>query len=310
MENSPLVSIVIPVYNVEKYIGVCLDSCLEQTYKNIEVILVDDGSSDCSAEIVDGYVARDGRIRQFRQENQGVAAARNRGVKLSVGDYIVHLDADDFLELNYVELMMNAALQNEADLVCCDAYRWTNEGVRTPFYLGPKEIAVNNGIDFLEANLPTFLWAKLYKRETFVNLIAQKTNVSDDAFFNYQALPRCKKVIFLKENLYYYRYNNSSIMNRDRAYLSSQYLEHAIQRRDLLDNELITDKIRDLLLYDNIGMIIRYLRFVGYDRRIKVLIDVTFHEYKFPIPTAKHFRMGVFLLVAKFFPKIALKLTK
>lgn len=310
MNSHPLVSIIVPVYNVAKYLCECLDSCLAQTYKNIEVVVVNDGSTDDSSLIIEKYVAQDNRFKELRQKNQGLPRARINGVNFSSGDYILHLDGDDFLEVNCVELMVEAAINNGADMVYSDAYHWTNEGKKTPIKINPKDLPINTGMEFLESNIPMFVCMKMYRREIFLNLIPQNCNVSEDYFFNLQALPRCKKVFYVKECLYYYRMNPDSIMNSKMSNIAKQYLIHAFQRRELFSSINYTDKVKNGLSFDNIRVIFRYFKFVGIDDQVMKLVDITFREYKFHFSkNPKVFKMSIFLIFSKVTPKIALWMT-
>ncbi|MDR1049165.1 MAG: glycosyltransferase, partial [Synergistaceae bacterium] len=111
-------SVVIPVYNTEKYLSKCLEHIIHQTYTNLEVIVIDDGSSDNSASIADEYEKRDQRIKVIRQPNSGPSAARNRGLEAATGDYVHFMDSDDFVELDYYEKMLAVAVHTQADIVC------------------------------------------------------------------------------------------------------------------------------------------------------------------------------------------------
>ena len=123
MQNKN-VSVIIPVYNVEKYLRLCVDSVLAQTYENLDIILVDDGSKDGSGEICDGFAQRDSRIRVIHQKNAGAGAARNAGIAQAKGDYVVYVDADDTIERNYLELLS----QHDEDLVFIDVDRVDGKG--------------------------------------------------------------------------------------------------------------------------------------------------------------------------------------
>ena len=120
-EKKPLISIIVPVYNVEDYIEECLESLVKQTYKNLEIILIDDGSTDNSGEICDDYVLKDTRIKCFHQINQGVGAARNKGLEVAEGELIGFVDPDDYCDLEMFLEMYKSMKEDEADIVCC---RW------------------------------------------------------------------------------------------------------------------------------------------------------------------------------------------
>jgi glycosyltransferase involved in cell wall biosynthesis len=120
MNRKPLVSVIIPVYNTEKYIRQCVDSVINQTYKNLEIILVDDGSTDNSTQICDCYAARDERVSVIHKENGGVASARNAGIKRINGDYFTFVDSDDYLLSAFTEKLLSVLLNSGSDIACCN----------------------------------------------------------------------------------------------------------------------------------------------------------------------------------------------
>ena len=121
--NQGLVSIIVPVYKAEKYIHQCIDSLLAQTYRNIEVILVDDGSPDNCGKICDEYAAKDCRVKVIHQQNGGVSVARQTGIDHATGEYSIHADPDDWVEPNMIEELVTKAVADNADMVICDFYR-------------------------------------------------------------------------------------------------------------------------------------------------------------------------------------------
>lgn len=302
-----LVSIIIPIYNVEKYLDECLNSAIHQSYRNIEIIAVNDGSPDGSGDIIEKFMGMDSRVKHIRQENQGLPRARVNGIAASKGEYLLHLDGDDFLADNCVERMMAEAMKNDADVVYSDAYRWADSDDCQKIIINPLKLSTKNGIEYFESGISTFIWGKLYKREISLNLIPQTVNVNEDVFFNLQMLPRCERIVYLQESLYYYRVNRDSIMNSRRSAIAAQYLEHAMQRRALDSDQ----RIKDILLYDNISIIYRYLKYIGIDDRIKMLIHLTYGEYKFPRPKSfKELKMNFLLFLSKFSPRVACLLCK
>ena len=112
MKNTPLVSIIIPVYNVEQYLDQCMETVLGQTYSNLDIILVDDGSKDKSSQMCDEYVAKDKRVKVLHKENGGLSSARNKGLELAKGQYIIFPDPDDYLEKDYIQTIINTIKTN------------------------------------------------------------------------------------------------------------------------------------------------------------------------------------------------------
>ena len=135
-ELSPKVSVIVPVYNADKYLHQCVDSILAQTFTNIEVLLIDDGSLDDSGKICDDYAQKDSRVRVLHKENGGVAAARQTGLDASTGDYIIQFDSDDYVESNIIELLVKKVMEEEADIVICD-YDNVYENNSLPMHVNP-----------------------------------------------------------------------------------------------------------------------------------------------------------------------------
>ena len=124
LNETPLISVIIPVYNVEPYFRQCLNSVVGQTYEKLEILIIDDGSTDECGKICDEYAERDGRIKVFHTENRGLSAARNLGIDEAGGEYINFIDSDDWFELNAIETAVNAAIDSKADIVC---FRYVKE---------------------------------------------------------------------------------------------------------------------------------------------------------------------------------------
>ena len=122
MKNIDLISIIIPVYNVEQYLSRCIDSVINQTYKNLEIILIDDGSTDDSGEICDEYALKDNRIKVMHKQNGGVSSARNEGLDISKGNYIGFIDSDDFIEKDMYEFLYDLLTKNNCDISCCNKF--------------------------------------------------------------------------------------------------------------------------------------------------------------------------------------------
>ncbi len=120
MNNEALISVIVPVYNVEKFVGRCLNSILNNTYKNLEIICIDDGSTDNSLEVLRAYEAKDSRVHVYSQNNHGIAYTRNAGTRLSTGDYVAYIDSDDWIHRRYFELLMNAMYAADADIAMCN----------------------------------------------------------------------------------------------------------------------------------------------------------------------------------------------
>lgn len=208
-----MISIIVPVYNSEKYIDKCLDSILNQTYKDLEIVLVNDGSNDQSLKILEKYALRDTRIKVVNQENKGVAAARNTGLDNATGEYILYVDSDDWIENNMVERMVE--LSANADIVFCG-----NDNAVSPEFVKKiigitKEIWNKDKIiyEFLRHKIMSgMLWNKLIKRSlTDGCRFNPKTGYGEDAEFLWQVLQNTNSMIVTNEILYHHVPDENSI---------------------------------------------------------------------------------------------------
>ena len=212
---QPLISIIIPVYNVEKYLDECIQSCINQTYKNIEIILIDDGSSDKSAEICKEYAELDSRIIFKSIPNSGVAHARNVGIGISNGSYITFVDSDDFIDEKYCEVMYNLLVDSDADIACCTSYYLQNtDGTYKTVQLPPDYTneAIYTFDEYKHSKRGLFGGAmSLYKRKCLkilFPLLKQGEDTAHGVLVSYYIKPY---IVFCDAALYYYRYNIGSI---------------------------------------------------------------------------------------------------
>lgn len=212
------ISIIIPVYNVEKYIEECLESIVNQTYKNLEIILIDDASPDKCPEICDRYALQDNRIIVIHQNNMGLSGARNSGIEKATGDYILFWDSDDYLALDYCEKMLRAAQCCHADITVGEIITVDETG---------KEIDDDNGLHFKQSKvvdnheavqmlicqkeMKGFACGKLYKKEIVEGIVFPIGKVYEDRFTVPKYFHKAKAVYLCKGANAYYRIRNSSI---------------------------------------------------------------------------------------------------
>ena len=213
-----MISIVVPVYKSEKTLGGCLDSLLAQTYQDIEVICVVDGSPDSCGDICDAYAKKDRRVKSIKRENGGVSSARNRGIEEAKGEYLLFVDSDDTVEPTYCEKMWNAHLETGAELVICGFHHWyvgrdvikvpSNPGV----YLtgvGESQQSVAGAAfakDFLTLYQEGFLnmpWNKLFKKE-LAGRFDTSLSLGEDLLFNMSYLEQCEKAAVIRDALIHY----------------------------------------------------------------------------------------------------------
>ena len=210
------VSVIIPVYNAEKYIERCIDSVVNQTYKNIEILLIDDGSSDNSPAICDNWAKNDSRIIVFHQQNSGVSAARNKGIELSIGDYISFVDSDDFIAENTIEKAVTAVDKNDADIVCFGVYR-VNESekiIESTENIEEKTVSSKEALlDLSRGKLHDYPCNKLYKRKLFDNIRYPVGKTFEDIATTYKLFLNSAKITYLPQELYFYRRRKGSIIH-------------------------------------------------------------------------------------------------
>lgn len=208
-----LVSVILPVYGVEKYLPECVDALLAQSYQNLEIILVDDASPDSCPAICDSYAAKDSRVRVIHKKNGGAASARNAGLDAARGDYICFVDSDDTVEADYVQTLLETV--GDADMAMCGFSLCSRRGC--------KEEKVAPGIydregfllRFLEDWSCSLLWNKLFTRDAIGGLRMEEGHRVDDEFFTYQVALNCRKVTVTGKPLYRYRLRSSSVMQDD-----------------------------------------------------------------------------------------------
>lgn len=211
-----LVSVIVPIYNVELYLVECIESILEQTYTNYEIILVNDGSTDSSGSICDKYEKQNNNIKVIHKKNGGLSSARNMGIEKAKGNYYVFIDSDDVVHKDYLNNMMKIAIKYNADIVACDF----TTGEECFWEDVPKNIEVRKGKQVLEQMnnrdvLVTVAWNKLYKRYFFddLNLRYKNGKIHEDMFLAPKLLDNCNIMAIINEKLYFYRNRSNSIMN-------------------------------------------------------------------------------------------------
>src|SRR5574344_234876 len=213
-ERMPKVSVIVPVYNVEKYIGKCLDSLVNQTLKDIEIIVVNDGSTDNSEEIIKEYKKNYNNIIYAKKENGGLSDARNFGLVYATGEYIAFVDSDDFVDKTIYEKMYAKAKETESDYVECDFY-WSYPMKKTSNAYKNK---LDTGIRYAnKKEMMTYArvvaWNKLIKREIIKEKFPVGMHYEDIEFF-FKLIPNIKKFAFVEEPLVYYVQREGSLVNK------------------------------------------------------------------------------------------------
>ena len=215
---NPVISVIVPIYKVEEYLSRCIDSIINQTYKNLEIILVDDGSPDNCPKICDDYAKKDNRIKVIHKENGGLSDARNAGVRASTGEYIVFVDSDDWIELSMLDTLYNLLADNRCDVASC-GIRMVWEDNRPSKLLFPFEgCHILEGteyiLDCLISNkyLVQTVWNKIYKANIIKNIDFPKGKINEDEYWSWQVIAKTNRVVCLDIALYNYAQRDGSIM--------------------------------------------------------------------------------------------------
>lgn len=216
---NDMISVIIPVYNVAQYLPECMNSILNQDHRNLEVILIDDGSKDDSGEICDHYAAADSRVKVIHQQNGGAAAAKNAGLRIATGDYLSFVDADDYLEPDVYGYMVKALEESGADAIHCNFREvYQNHGEDSLVNTGRSQVSSREYlVRFTKDWSCPLLWNKLYKRNLFEDVFFEEGHKIDDEYFTYQGFLRDCTILCDEKIIYNYRKRRSSVMSRPEA---------------------------------------------------------------------------------------------
>lgn len=223
-----LISVIIPIYKVELYLNRCIQSIVDQTYSNLEIILVDDGSPDKCPVICDEWEKKDHRIKVLHKENGGLSDARNEGMQIMTGDYVSFIDSDDWISCDMYEKMLNKIKQQKADICECQ-FQKTSGNIKNDIQQQIDNVNVLNKKEALKAvveeKINPVVWNKIYRRDIVEGLFFEKGKCNEDEFWTYKAVDRAEKIIQIEDVCYYYFYREDSIINET----------YKIQRLDALD---------------------------------------------------------------------------
>lgn len=300
-EEKELISIIVPVYNVKKYLKKCLDSLLNQTYKNLEVILVNDGSTDGSDKICDEYAEKDSRVVCISQQNLGLSAARNAGMKIAKGQYFAFVDSDDYVHKDFILTLYKCIKKNNASIALCQRLEIDENAInkkidecvinddKNEYIISGKdaflELYRDDSVDFIVA------WNKLYHRKFLDDLNFPQGKIHEDEFAIPMLLYGADKIVYKKLPLYFYIKRQGSIM-LDGFSIRHLDLEEALQKRiDFYQKEKLNDCIGKGLhhfigqsLYD-IGRMGK--KFPKEKRKLKITIIKYYLKYNKKDPKRK-----------------------
>lgn len=291
MIEKKIVSIIIPIYNVEMYLEKCIDSVLKQTYKNIEIILVNDGSTDNCKKMCDDFSKLDSRIKVFHKENGGLSDARNYGINNATGDYITFIDSDDYVKKDFIEKLYNAITTNKCDIAICGHEDLYPDRIKRYAF---SEKYVNEKVMGKEETLKHMLykdgydvsaWAKLYKRSLFDEVLFPKGRLFEDAATTYKLIILSEKIVYINYIGYEYVIRKNSISNEN---FNERKLDLILSTNEMCDEiENLFPNLKDASIRRRVYANFSTLRFMNnvsneYDEKIDEIIG-TINKYKMNI---------------------------
>lgn len=215
-QNKPLISVIVPVYNVEKYVGRCLNSIIHQSYTNLEIIVINDGSTDNSLSVCEEYAAKDKRIKLITQENKGLSGARNTGLRNYTGEYVTFVDSDDWIHKDMIEYVYDILIRHDVEMSLCANLRVSEEIVIDKNYQ-----IINDTIFSCDEFMRMFLngtvtacWARFFRKDIISGFEFPEGLNCEDFVYMYEVIRRIKKGVgFVEHPLYYYFVRSDSIVN-------------------------------------------------------------------------------------------------
>lgn len=267
-DKTPLISVLVPIYNIERYIGQCIESLIEQEYKNLEIILVDDGSTDRSPEICNIYEKKDNRIKVIHKKNGGLVSARKVGLEAAKGKYIGYVDGDDWIEKDFYYSLYNSIIKYDADVVIggysrdlFDKKTCLNNAFPFGFYEGEKlknlYIKMISYGDFYRHGVTTYLWNKLFKREIvypYQMNMDERISIAEDAAVVYPLLLNSSKIVITDNHNYHYRQREDSMLKtignfHNESFRLKVLYEYLLKTMsDSLEDYNIRQQLDDLIL--------------------------------------------------------------
>ena len=252
---EPLLSIIVPAFNIENYISRCLENLINQNYKNIEIIVVNDGSKDKTGEIIDSYAQKDSRIKVIHKKNEGVSVARNTGIDIAKGDYIGFVDGDDTVDEEMFEVLIENAVKYDADISHC-GYKMVFPS-RTDYYHNTEKTIIQsnyNGLkDLLNADkVEPGLWNKIYKSSLFDNIrLNPNIRYNEDLLANFYLFEKSRKSVFYDKCMYNYRIRKGSAATTK------------VSQNKIQDPVLVMEEIKNYLQEDSELYKIAYIRYLN-----------------------------------------------
>lgn len=247
---NELISVIVTIYNIERYIEKCIISIINQTYKNIEIILVDDGSKDKSANICDEYEKKDRRIKVIHKENGGHSDARNTGLDMATGEYYMFVDGDDYIKEDMIERMYDELVKSSTDMVICEFQYVDEDGnyIEQEINKQPPKVILDEKI-FWDTYMTygiMVVWCKLFKKKCFENVRFPRGQLHEDEAVMHRLIGNCNEICYINERLYFYVQRNGSTMNKKISIDNLCYINTVYERINYLIGKKIYIPIGDI----------------------------------------------------------------
>ncbi len=314
---NPLISIIVPVYQVEKYLDKCIISIINQSYKNLEIILVDDGSTDSSPAICNQYQKKDTRIKVIHKENGGLSQARNVGLEIAQGDYIGFVDSDDWIESNMYEVLMSSLLETGADIAVCN-YQMDASGSKALKKIYNIEKKVYSPEEALrkiitaDGYIRTVVWNKLYKRSVWGDIKFPEGRIYEDTLWTAKVVGNSKSISYINYSLYHYLFRPDSLSNNenqitkrvsDKIEMSEQRIMYLHEYYPMLEKIAIL-KFQEFCYEESIVISIKYNHLNNADELIRELHRHFCQSGPINTQDVRSIKMKIGRLMFKMFPKL------
>ncbi|WP_426351361.1 glycosyltransferase family 2 protein [Alloiococcus sp. CFN-8] len=278
-----LISIIVPIYNVEQYLKRCIDSILVQTYTNFELILVDDGSPDSSGNICDEYARKDPRVLVIHKSNGGLSDARNAGLRIAKGDYIAFVDSDDWVAPTFLEYLLNALKKSDSDICECDVIRTTGSSF-VPKNIQHEEYENYTPVGALKLLIQDrvfhqYVWNKLYTKSCLQGIYFEIGKTNEDEFWTYKVFGRARKITKIFDVLYLYFQRENSIMSTSYNIKRLDALEAKVQRQQYITeffpelSIVSKDNLYSSCIYNG-QMTLKYLNGSEQEKAKKIIYEI------------------------------------
>lgn len=323
-KKNPLISIIVPVYKVEKYINRCIDSIINQTYKNLEIILVDDGSPDSCGKICDEYAKIDNRIKVIHKKNGGLSDARNKGIENSTGEYIGFVDSDDYIDINMYESLEKVLVETDTDIVCCKHVRFS-KNIEIDKDKFDKRVTIFNQDEYMKKFFKIgtqecvyYAWNKLYKKSVIETDQYPIGLTSEDVVGTYKALLNSEKIVEINYPYYYYFYNENSITGGnfskkdfDLIKIWDKVIEISKSQNKYVDYSILNRNRIDYTLLMRMAINLKYQNIIKdynteYKECLKNLKDNKKELLNSKIPLSRKITIFLICINYKFFCKIGI----